>query len=144
MKKEFIRNPYNYDSDALSEETGLRCEDESRTEQEHAEEADINYIADRFLRTGEAPQVLNLPTPMDFDGIFDFQTAMNTIAQAREEFMTLPAKVRTRFSNDPAQLLEFVNNNENREEAIKLGFIPKPEPAPEPQPVVKTTEPPAP
>lgn len=130
MKKEFVRNPYNYDSDALSHDTGTYFTDESRTEQEHAEEADINYIAERFLRTGEAPQVLNLPTAGDFEGIFDFQTAMNTIAQAREEFMTLPAKVRTRFGNDPAQLLDFVNDESNREEAIKLGFIPKPDTPP--------------
>lgn len=140
MKKEFVRNPYNYDSDELSHITGLACLDESRTEQEHAEEADINYIADRFMRTGEAPQVLNLPTEGDFEGIFDFQTAMNTIAQAKQEFMTLPAKVRTRFGNDPAQLLEFVKDKNNRDEAIKLGFIPKPEPTPDPKPVEKPTE----
>lgn len=140
MKKEFVRNPYNYDSDALSQDTGLACKDESLTEQEHAEEADINYIAERFMRTGQMPQVLNLPTAGDFEGIFDFQTAMNTIAQAREEFMSLPAKVRTRFSNDPAQLLEFVNNKDNYDEAVKLGFIPKKEkPADPPGPAPDAT-----
>lgn len=127
MTPEFVRNPYNYDSDEASEETGLECKDESLTEQEHAEEADINYIADTFMRTGEIPQVLQLPTPMDFDGIFDFQTAMNTIAIAKQEFMSLPAKVRTRFANDPQQLLDFVQDEDNYEEAVKLGFIPKKE-----------------
>lgn len=122
--KPFVRNPYNYDVDDASDETALHCRDEHRTEQEHMEEADINYVAERFMRTGEAPQLLNLPTAGDFEGIFDFQTAMNTIAQAREEFMSLPAKVRTRFGNDPAQLLEFVHDKDNYEEAVKLGFIP--------------------
>lgn len=125
MKKEFVRNPYNYDSDQLSTETGLSCPEESLTEQEHAEEADINYIAERFMRTGEAPQVLNLPTAGDFSGIYDFQSAMNTIAQAREEFMTLPAKIRSRFNNDPAELLKFVDDKDNYDEAVKLGFIEK-------------------
>lgn len=124
MNPEFVRNPYNYDSDLLSEETGLACTDESRTEQEHIEEADINYVAERFMRTGEAPQVLQLPTAGDFEGIFDFQTAMNTLAQAREEFMSLPAKTRTRFNNDPAELLDFVNTRDNYDEAVRLGFIP--------------------
>ena len=126
--KEFVRNPHNYDVDDASEETALRCLDEHRTEQEHIEEADINYIADRFMRTGEAPQLLNLPTAGDFSGIFDFQTAMNTIAQAKTEFMSLPAKIRTRFGNDPAQLLAFVQERDNYDEAVKLGFIP-PKPA---------------
>lgn len=125
MKKEFVRNPYNYDSDEHSNITGLLCKDESLTEQEHAEEADINYIAERFMRTGELPQVLNLPTPGDFEGIFDFQTAMNTIKQAKDEFMTLPAKLRTRFANDPAQLIDFLNDPSNREEAAILGLVPR-------------------
>lgn len=123
MKKEFVRNPYNYDSDQVSEDTGLKCQDETLTEQQWIEEADINYIADRFMRTGEAPQILNLPTAGDFEGIFDFQTAMNTLAQAREEFASLPAKTRSRFENDPAKLLDFVNNKDNYDEAVKLGFI---------------------
>lgn len=132
MKKEFVRNPYNYDSDELSEETGLECKDESLTEQEHVEEADINYIAEKFMRTGEVPQILQLPTSEDFDGIFDFQTAMNNITQAKQEFMRLPAKVRTRFDNDPAKLLEFVGSDDNYDEAVHLGFIPKKEKADEP------------
>lgn len=125
MRKEFVRNPYNYDSDELSEKTGLSCPEPTLTSQEFIEEADINYIAERFMRTGEAPQVLNLPTYGDFEGTFDFQSSMNTIAQAKQEFMKLPAKVRTRFANDPAQLLEFVGDPANYDEAVKLGFIDK-------------------
>lgn len=125
MKPEFVRNPYNYESDKLSEETGLDCKDESLAQQQFLEESDINYIAERFLRTGEMPQVLNLPTPGDFSGIFDFQTAMNTIAEAKQEFMRLPAKIRSRFENDPGKLLEFVNDPDNFDEAVKLGFIDK-------------------
>lgn len=126
MNKEFVRNPYNYDADELSEETGLKCKDPSRTEQEHLAETDINYIADRFMRTGEAPQILQMPTHGDFGGIFDFQTAMNTIKQAKDEFMSLPAKTRSRFNNDPAELINFIEDKDNRDEAIKLGFIEKP------------------
>lgn len=127
MEQEFVRNPYNYDSDKLSDQTGLLCEDESLTEQEHVEEADINYIAERFMKTGELPTILDLPQPGDFEGIFDFQTAMNNINAAKTEFMRLPAKTRGRFENDPAKLLEFVNDLDNYEEAVKLGFIPKKE-----------------
>lgn len=137
MKKELVRNPYNYDSDELSNITGLRCTDETLTEQEHLEESDINYIANRFMNTGELPTILRLPTQGDFEGIFDFQSAMNNIAQAKLEFMKLPAKTRTRFNNDPAELLKFVHDDENYDEAVKLGFIEK-------KPVENPTPPPAP
>lgn len=125
MKKEFVRNPYNYDSDELSDATGLHCKDESLTEQEHLAETDINYIADRFMRTGEMPQVLKMPTHGDFEGIFDFQTAMNTIKLAKDQFMALPAKVRSRFSNDPAELIAFIEDDSNYDEALKLGLVAK-------------------
>lgn len=124
MKKPEIRDPYNYDSDALSAHTGLTCNDESLTEQEHVKEADINFIADTFMKTGTLPQVIHLPTQGDFEGIFDFQTAMNTIKKAKDEFGALPAKVRARFENDPAKLLDFIQDKDNYDEAIKLGFIP--------------------
>lgn len=123
MKKEFVRNPYNYDSDELSEQTGLKCPEPTLTQQQFIQEQDINYIAERFLRTGQLPIVPNMPTPGDFEGIFDFQTAMNTIATAKQEFMRLPAKVRSRFDNDPAKLLEFLNDDENRKEAEFLGLV---------------------
>lgn len=125
MKKEFVRNPYNYDSDELSDATGLKCEDESLTEQDHLEETDINYIADRFMKTGMAPQVLNMPSYGEFAGVFDFQSAMNLINEAKQEFMSLPAKLRSRFNNDPQELITFLENDENREEAIRLGLIEK-------------------
>lgn len=126
-KKEFVRNPYNYDADELSNDTGLKCLDESLTEQQHIEEADINYIADRFMRTGEMPQLLHMPTSGDFEDTTNFQEAMNLIATAKQEFLSLPAKIRTRFSNDPAELIRFIEDPENRLEAIKLGFIDKPD-----------------
>lgn len=125
MKKEFVRNPYNYDSDQLSNDTGLECKDESLTQQQFLTECDINHIADVYMKTGLAPQVLQLPTQGDFEGIFDFQGAMNTIKTAKDQFMLLPAKIRTRFNNDPAELIAFVQDDDNLNEALKLGFIDK-------------------
>ena len=118
----FVRNPHNYDVDKVSDETGLHCKDPSLTAQEFLEESDINYIADKFMRTGELKQVAQLPTNGDFQGIFDFQTAMNLIVDAKHEFMQLPAKIRSRFNNDPAQLIDFLEDPENDQEAIALGL----------------------
>lgn len=123
----FVRNPYNYDTNAASDESGLKCEDKSLTQQQFAEESDINYIADRYGLTGQLPQVLTLPEYADYNGIFDFQSAQNAVINAKQEFLTLPAKIRSRFDNNPQRLLEFLANPENREEAEFLGLTTKKE-----------------
>lgn len=134
MKKEFVRNPYNYDSDELSQATGLKCPEPTLTQQQFLEESDINYIAERFMRTGEVAQVVDMPTAGDFQGIFDFQEAMNLIVHAKSEFMNLPAKIRSRFDNDPAKLIDFLDNPDNRKEAIAIGLLAEPEPLESTQP----------
>lgn len=126
-----LKQPYNYDADMASEESGLECKDGSRTQQEFAKETDINYIAARFGLTGQLPQVLQLPTYGDFTGIFDYQTALNVVNDAKQDFMTLPAKIRSRFNNNPQELLEFMDDDANTDEAIALGLATKP-PAPPP------------
>lgn len=125
VKPPFVRNPYNYDTNAASDESGLLCDDPSLTQQQFLEESDINYIADRYGLTGEMPQVTQPPTYGDFTGIFDFQTAQNAVRKATEDFMQLPAKLRTRFDNDPQKLLEFLDNEDNRAEAEFLGLANK-------------------
>lgn len=131
IKPPFMRTPYNYDMDEASEATGLSCPDKSLAQQEFKEESDINYIAERYGLTGEMPQVLDLPQYGDFTGIFDFQTAQNAVVEAKQQFMTLPAKMRARFNNSPQALLEFLADEDNRKEAEFLGLVKPPHDAPE-------------
>lgn len=44
--------------------------------------------------------------------------------------MTLPAKVRDRFSNDPGKFLAFVDDPKSREEMYELGLAKRPDPPP--------------
>lgn len=118
-----------YDTDAVSVETGLLCEDVSLAVQSSKEEADINVLVKRFGLTGQLPQGVIAPTFGDFGEVFDFHSAMNVIAQANEAFDAMPAEVRYRFQNDPGRFLEFVQDANNREEAIRLGIANAP-PAP--------------
>jgi hypothetical protein len=37
--------------------------------------------------------------------------------------MALPAKIRARFDHDPNALLQFLQNDQNRDEAIQIGLI---------------------
>ena len=123
IKEPFVRSPYNYNVDAASNESGLACRDASLTQQHQADQADINYIVDQFNVTGILPTSPISPQYGDFTGVGDYQSAMNAVIGMQDEFMSLPANVRSRFENDPEQLLDFLSNEENREEAIKLGLI---------------------
>ena len=118
----FLRTPFNYDRDLASEESGLKCEDDSLTQQQFKDEADINTIVDRFLKSGVLPNAVNMPQYVDYEGVFDFQTAMNAVRQADENFMRMDAKVRARFNNSPQEFLQFFADPANTEEAIRLGL----------------------
>lgn len=52
------------------------------------------------------------------------------VENAKIQFDLLPAAVRDKFQNDPAQLFDFVMDAGNRDEAIKLGLIAKPDEKP--------------
>ena len=122
MKTVFCRSPYNYDMDLASDKAGLHCDDASLTQQQFKEESDINTIVSRFMKSGVLPDPINMPQYMDYEGVFDFQSAMNTVRQADENFMRMDAKVRARFNNSPQEFLEFFGNPENAEEAVRLGL----------------------
>jgi len=124
-KVPFLRTPYNYDTIAASNESGLHCEDASLAQQQFKEECDINTIMAKFAVTGLLPDQPLSPRYGDFTGINDYHTALNQVIAAEDEFMTLPAHIRARFENDPAQLINFLENEENKEEAVKLGLINK-------------------
>ncbi|AXH74640.1 MAG: internal scaffolding protein [Microviridae sp.] len=122
-----MRTPYNYDTDAASLETGTECEEETRTQQQFAEEVDINTIMERFGVTGELPQNSRMPIQAEFVEAMDAQTAHNLLIQAQAAFMEQPAKVRTRFENDPLKFVDFFSEPGNRDEGERLGLvIPKP------------------
>jgi len=106
----------------MSDKTGLKCLDSSLTQQQFKEEADINTIVDRFMKTGHLPDPVSMPQYVDYEGIFDFQSAMNVVRQADENFMRMDAKVRARFHNSPQEFLEFFANPDNMEEAVRLGL----------------------
>jgi len=124
-----FRTPYNYDIKATSDETGLKCADESRTKQSFKEEVDINTIVKRFGLTGKLPDNVRVPQYGDFSQVTDFHTAMNVVAAAGEAFDKLPAEIRAKFANNPGNLVDFVSDAANYDEALKLGLVmPRPKP----------------
>lgn len=119
----FLRTPYNYDTNAASDESGLACRDESKAIQSAAEECDINTIVRRFGITGQLPEGVRAPTYADFTEVTDFKTAMDAIAVAGEAFDRMPGEIRARFNNDPGAFVDFCSDEGNRAEAEKLGLV---------------------
>lgn len=96
------------------------------TQQHFRDEVNINSIMRRYEKTGvlvdPGVRMSRAPQFGVFEN-FDFHECQNRVALAKEAFMALPARIRTRFSNDPGMLLQFVGDESNRDEAIKLGLI---------------------
>lgn len=123
MSKVFLRTMYNYDTDSVSDETAIGGFEPTLTVQSEAENCDINVILKRFGQ-GVPPPINNRPPlDTDWDQVTSFQSAMELVVQARTSFMEVPADIRARFNNDPQKFLEFIYNDSNYDEALKLGLI---------------------
>lgn len=118
-----MRRAYGYDVDEASVSAGLICRSESLTQQHFKDDADINVILRKFGQGHDIPQGYNPPMYGDFDTADDYRSMLDRVRAAAESFMELPADVRGRFGNDPAQLLDFVGNDENRAEAERMGLV---------------------
>lgn len=99
----------------------------SMTHQEFAAECDINTIV---ARAGAGLVQLSRPAGPLFTDVSEvpttYQECVEMLMTAEEQFASLPAKMRERFANDPGQLLDFLGNESNREEAIQLGLLAAP------------------
>lgn len=133
----FIRSAFNYNKEIVTDRTGLSCGEPSLTQQHFKDETDINVLLERFRITGQMPEGVKMPTYGDFEGVADYHTAANAIAEAHESFEMLPAQIRKRFSNDPAKFIDFCSNPDNRQEAERMGLVPTKTAVDEPKPVAQ-------
>lgn len=116
---------------------GKKCTGETRTKSEFAAACDIHNIMKKYAITGDLSEELKDKGYFaDVSQVGDYQDALNTVIESKEAFMTLEASIRARFQNDPQKLHAFLGDENNRDEAIKLGIIPSP-PKADPPPVPK-------
>lgn len=99
------------------------CGGESRTEQHHANEVNINQIVSRYRKTGVLPPSTRIESYGDFSEVRDYHSACNHVREAQAAFMMLPSSIRSRFKNDVGALLAFLEDPENRAEAQRLGLV---------------------
>lgn len=121
MKK--FKTIYNY-----VQNDGVKFNEPSMTQQQFKDECDINKIMERYLKTGVLSDPLDqrgTPKYGEYAEIGDYMDHMNKVVEANEMFEALPASIRKRFNNNPADLVEFVMDANNRAEAELLGLVEK-------------------
>lgn len=104
--------------------TGISFPEESPvTRQEFKQECDINYILSQYELGYEVTHI-NEAAPQYLDCSAEtFREHMDYIAGAFSMFEELPAKLRARFDNDPAEFLDFCSHEKNRPEMAQLGLL---------------------
>lgn len=134
--------PYT-DEDVATEIRFDGADGESMTVQ-NAPDADINELVRRFgVKDGSTlpAEILyaDIKTYGDFSEAPDLRTVLDQTRNATQLFNNLPAKIRRQFNNDPIEMLEWVQDEKNAEEAVTIGLLTK-----RPTPTKLETQPPAP
>lgn len=114
LSRSEIRSMHSYKSDKPS-----------RTQQQFLEETNVNSIMEKYKKTGVITHTRRSGIPQygDFTTYQDFKTQMNSVREAFEEFSQLPAFLRKKFANDPANLIDYLADENNHSEAVKLGLM---------------------
>lgn len=124
LQKKWLQPKKIHDAINPPVDPGISFEgDPGLTDQSQARDCDVNVIVERFMKTGQLPQMIaGNPEYGQFDSATDYHEAMNTVLKAQEQFDALDARVRARFENDPEKFLAFATDNKNKEEMEKLGL----------------------
>lgn len=99
----------------------------SLTMQSFQKECDINEVMRKWEKTGQFP-TLEKPSSRyeDISELGDYQSALNTVIAGQNAFDSLDANVRYRFSNDPANFVNFCQDPANADELVALGLAERP------------------
>lgn len=141
-EKPRFRSHYDDRQKELSEKNALGQVGEQMTKQAFKEESDINNILRKYNVTGVLPDTARAALAHfgDFSTVPTYKESLELVMRAQEMFSDLPAAVRNRFANDPGELLAFLSDSGNRDEAISLGLV-DPATGKPPLPSVEAQEP---
>jgi DNA-binding ferritin-like protein (Dps family) len=122
---------YDIEGNQLGLDVGGHVFEETKTEQSHKEEVDINNIVAKH-GADLVKQVSDL-SKFVWDDVTnnDFQEMMNQMIKAKETFADVPKEIRRQFGNDPAAFMDFVLDTNNSDQLIAWGLKNAPEPPPE-------------
>lgn len=111
----------------------------SLTKQSFKDECDINKIMAQYVKTGTIQHVKLHAPEYGFASSLDFGESIRVVTKAQEMFDDLPSGLRTRFHNNPAEFLEFVQDASNHDEMRTMGLL-APDPSPTPEAVKPAPE----
>lgn len=101
----------------------------SRTQQQFKDDVNINKIMAKYKKTGMIKHINpNSGVYADMTNIGSYQEAMETVINAQNAFQDLPSNIRAKFQNNPQELINFLKDPRNDDEAINLGLRVKPKP----------------
>jgi hypothetical protein len=104
----------------------LDCSDlPSATQQQFADECDINNILKQYERTGLVTGNQAIARYIDAAAAPDFQDMLHTRMEVTDCFDQLPLNLKQHFGNAD-NFVDFISNSENHDEAVRLGLIPAP------------------
>ncbi len=140
MAAKFIRKPYG-----PAKKVAIEFPEQTRTKQSFQAECDINNIMKKYQLTGALEHTNKHQMQYGDATPLQLQDALDIVIKADEMFDSLPSSLRKKFHGDPAEYLEFVQDEDNEEEMRELGLLnprdpPKkvekepPENEPEPEP----------
>lgn len=102
----------------------------SETKQQFAKEADINFLIDRYNKTGAFYNPVSMvgkqpriPQYVDLTSVGDLASQLATIADCRTLFAQLPSKVREMFGHDVASFVKFAQDPANFDRCVELGIF---------------------
>lgn len=110
--------------DVIGESIGFSCNSPSRTQQQFKDECDVNNILRNYVSTGV------LTHTSDKEIFFadvsaapsDYYEARKLLNDSKVAFDQLPSYVRERFDNNPYNVVKFLSDEKNYDEAVKLGL----------------------
>ncbi len=108
----------------------------SMTQQQFHEESKISTIIKKYDKTGILGTGNGTRKPLYGDFTQNNYTEMQQkLALSKEKFDEYPDDIKKIFEYNPQNLVAFLSDSNNRDDAIELGLIPKPEKEPEQAPI---------
>lgn len=98
----------------------------SLTRQSFAKECDVNSIMAKYRASGLVSHVNRYQGRyVDLTNVpCEYQEALALVMDAQDMFMSLPARIRATFANDPGRFLDFVSDPRNAGAMREMGLLP--------------------
>lgn len=113
-----------YDFKKRSDDAAYYCDPLSSTRTEFASQCNVNNILKKYTKNGINPFLITKDAKYgDFTNVPNHQEALELVMAAEDYFMQFPADIRARFANDPSNMISYLSDPNNHEEAASLGLI---------------------